>query len=249
MRRADGQWSCVRAPTRHVREAAQYNRKVVRENVNDSVRALRAKTDLTTIMALIALVISGLSFYRTYIYKSQNLEITVTEVSYMTNQGGLYMTIAFSNDGNRDAAVLRVEPALWDAERKPVWVPLVDRVHPNIPITSPKTPLVVKAGGVDLITLSAVLSPEHAEGNVIAAQGGTFLGILVATMNSDGNLYLLERPVARLTVDREGRIQGAEAAIHQTLAGFEDMRVVPPGEQVQENKKTPFVWADQHAPQ
>lgn len=243
-----GNGPAVRAPTRHVREAAQYNRKVVRENVNDAVRALRAKTDLTTIMALIALVISGLSFYRTYIYKSQNLEITVTEVSYMTNQGGLYMTIAFSNDGNRDAAVLRVEPALWDAERKPepIWVPLVDRVHPNIPITSPKTPLVVKAGGVDLITLSAVLSPEHAEGNVIAAEGGTFLGILVTTMNSDGNLYLLEQTVARLTVDRAGHIQGAEPAIHQTLSGFQDRRVTPPGDQLQQNKKTPFVWADQH---
>src|SRR5262245_21724581 len=121
--------------------------------------------DLTTIMALIALAISGLSFYRSYIYKSQNLRITVTEVSYLTNQGGLYMTIAFSNDGNRDAAVLRVEPALWDAERspEPAWAPLINRVHANIPVTSPKTPLVVKAGGVEVVTLSAVLNPDNAE--------------------------------------------------------------------------------------
>src|SRR5262245_50251334 len=147
-------------------------RSVVKENVNDSARALRAKMDLTTVMALIALLISGLSFYRSYIYKSQSLEITVTEVSYLTNQGGLYMSIAFSNAGNRDAAVLRVEPALWNTERKPepAWTPLIDRVHPNIPITSPRTPLVVKAGGVEVVTLSAVLNAESAERSAIAGR-------------------------------------------------------------------------------
>jgi len=218
-------------------------------NETDSVRALRAKMDLTTIMALIALAISGLSFYRSYIYKSQDLEITVTEVSYVTNQGGLYMSIAFSNGGNRDAAVLRVEPALWDAERtpQPAWVPLVSRVHPDIPVTSPKTPLVVKAGGVEVVTLSATLNAENAERSVLRSHGGTFLGIRVATMNSDGNLYLLEHAVARLTLDGEGHVKGAEPAIHQTLRGFEDLRVAPPGDQLQQNKKTPFVWADQRA--
>jgi hypothetical protein len=221
----------------------------VSPNDSDSTRELRAKVDLTTVMALIALAISGLSFYRSYIYTKQDLEITVTEVSYVTNQGELYMSIAFSNGGNRDAAVLRVEPALWNAERKPepAWTPLVDKVHPNIPITSPKTPLVIKAGGVEVVTLSAILIADSAEHSVLASHGGAFLGIRVATMNSDGNLYLLEHAVARLTLDREGRVQSAEAAIHQTLRGFEDLRVAPPGDQLQQNKKTPFVWADQHA--
>jgi hypothetical protein len=82
---------------------------------------------------------------------------------------------------------------------------------------------------------------------VLASQGGTFVGIRVATMNSDGNLYLLEHAVARLKVDHDGRVQEAEPAIHQTLRGFEDLRVAPPGDQLQRNKKTPFVWADQHA--
>jgi hypothetical protein len=222
----------------------------VNPNASDVAKELRAKMDLTTIMALIALAISGLSFYRSFIYKNQDLEVTVTEVSYVTNQGGLYMSIAFSNGGNRDAAVLRVEPALWDAERKPepAWTPLIDRVHPNIPVTSPKTPLVIKAGGVEVVTLSAVLNAENAERSVLAKQGGTFLGIRVATMNSDGNLYLLEHAVARLTLDGEGRIRGAEPAIHQTLRGFEDLRAAPPGDQLQQNKKTPFVWADRHEP-
>jgi len=221
----------------------------VSPNDSDSTRALRAKVDLTTVMALAALAISGLSFYRSYIYTKQALEITVTEVSYVTNQGELYMSIAFSNGGNRDAAVLRVEPALWNSERKPepAWTPLVDKVHPNIPVTSPKTPLVIKAGGVEVVTLSAILNADNAERSVLASQGGTFLGIRVATMNSDGNLYLLEHAVARLKLDREGRVQGAEPAIHQTLRGFEDLRVAPPGDQLQQNKKTPFVWADQHA--
>src|SRR5947209_19484799 len=110
----------------------------------------RPHIDPSTMLALMALLISGLGFYRSYLYTKQDLEVTVTEVSYVTNQGELYMSIAFSNGGNRDAAVLRVEPALWDAGRQPpnAWVPLVDKVHPNIPVTAPKTPLVVKAGGV-----------------------------------------------------------------------------------------------------
>src|SRR4051812_10805582 len=133
-----------------------------------SVGSLRAQVDLGTIMALLALAISGLSFYRSYIYTKHDLEITVTEVSYVTNQGELYMSIAFSNGGNRDAAVLRVEPAMWNASRKPdpAWVPLVDRVHPAIPVTTPKTPLIVKAGGVEVVSLSAILNAAAAEQSV-----------------------------------------------------------------------------------
>jgi len=204
--------------------------------------------DLTTAMALVALLISGLSFYRSYIYTKQDLEITVTEVEYMTSQGEVYMTIAFSNGGNRDAAVLRVEPALWNSAQKPkaAWMPLVDRVHPNIPVTSPKTPLVVKQGGVDLITLSAKLEPDEAERLSLTSRGGAFLGIRVATMNSDGNLYLLEHAVAKLTLDHTGHITGADPAIHQTLSGFADLQGGPPGDMLQQNKKTPFVWAGQH---
>lgn len=214
-----------------------------------AARRWRMQTDLNTMMALVAIGISGLSFYRSYLYTKHDLEITVTEVSYLTNQGEIYMTVAFSNGGNRDAAVLRVEPALWSKDRKPqpAWIPLTDKVHPNIPVTTPKTPLVVKAGGVEVITLSAILASADAEQNLLSSQDGAFMGIRVATMNSDGNLYLLEHAVARLTVDRNGHIQGADPAIHQTLHGFEDLQVAPPGDRLQSNKKTPFVWADRHS--
>jgi hypothetical protein len=205
--------------------------------------------ELGTVLALAALLVSGLSFYRSYLYTKQDLEITVTEVSYVTNQGGVYITIAFSNGGNRDAAVLRVEPALWTGESTPqtAWKALLDKVHPEIPVTSPRTPLVVKAGGVEVVRLAAMLNPADAESSSLASQGGAFLGIRVATMNSDGNLYLLEHAVARLTLDHDGRIHGADPAIHQTLRGFEDLKVAPPGDKLQSNKRTPFVWADQHS--
>jgi hypothetical protein len=210
-----------------------------------------AGLELGTILALCALAISGLSFYRSYIYTKQQLDITVTEVSYVTNQGELYMTIAFANGGNRDAALLRVEPALWGHRNKKdaEWIPLVERVHPNIPVTAPKTPTVIRAGGVEMVTLSAKLDPLQAEQGLVAAatQGGAFVGIRVATMNSDGNLFLLHHAVARLLIDSAGRIQGAEPAIHRTLSGFADLEGAPPGDQLQSNKKTPFVWADEHS--
>jgi hypothetical protein len=209
----------------------------------------RAGLELTTIVAIGALTVSGLSFYRSYVYEKQQLDITVTEVSYVTNQGELYLTVAFANGGNRDAALLRVEPALWGRRNKqePGWIPLIEKVHPNIPVTAPKTPMVVRAGGVEMVTLSARLDPEVAEQSVAASQGGAFVGIRVATMNADGNLFLVHHPVARLTLDAQGRIRGAEATIHRSLSGFVDIAGAPPGDELQSNRKTPFVWADEHS--
>ena len=208
----------------------------------------RTRMDLTAIVAASALAVSGLSFYRSYIYTKQQLDVTVTDVSYATNRGELYMTVAFSNGGNRDAALLRVEPALWGRRSKPEpeWLPLVERVHPNILVTAPKMPTIVKAGGIEVITLSTLLSADDAERADVSRQGGAFLGVRVATMNSDGNLYFLQHPVARLVIDGQGRIHGAEPAIHRSLSGFLDLEGAPPGDMQQSNKKTPFVWADEH---
>jgi hypothetical protein len=211
----------------------------------------RIKMDFAALMALSALSLSSLNFYRSYIYTKQQLDVTVTEVSYVTNQGSLYMTVAFSNGGNRDAALLRIEPALWGrreaGQKSPEWIPLVVRVHPDIPITAPKMPAIVRAGGVEVVTLSAVLDPKRAEEALVASQSAAFLGIRVATMNSDGNLFLLQHPVARLLIDRAGHIHGAEPAIHRSLSGFVDIEGAPPGDQIRSNKKTPFVWADERS--
>jgi hypothetical protein len=221
-----------------------------RENTEGREGTARGRTrlDFTAIVAVSALGLSGLSFYRSYIYTKQQLDVTVTNVSYVTNQGELYMTVAFSNGGNRDAALLRVEPALWGFHGKPnpEWLPLVGKVHPDISVTVPKMPTVIKAGGVELVTLSAVLNPVDAEKAELSSKGGAFLGIRVATMNSDGNLYSLQHPVARLLIDRQGRIHSAEPAIHRSLSGFLDLEGTPPGDVQQANKKTPFVWADEH---
>jgi hypothetical protein len=218
------------------------------DEISELASSQRAKLDLTATVAVLALAISAISFYRSYIYTKQQLDVTVTEVSYVTNQEGLYMTVAFSNSGNRDAALLRVEPALWSRRDRPdaEWVPLIEKVHPDIPVTAPKTPLIVKAGGVEILTLATILNPADAERARVSSHGGAFLGLRVATMNSDGNLYLLEHPVARLVVDDAGRIQGAEPTIHRTLSGFEDLQGAPPGDMLKANKKTPFVWAERH---
>jgi hypothetical protein len=208
----------------------------------------RTRMDLTAIVAVLALSVSGLSFYRSYLYTKQQLDVTVTEVSYVTNQGELFMTVAFSNGGNRDAALLRVEPALWGRRGKatPEWLPLVERMHPDIPVTAPKMPTIVRAGGIEVVTLSAKLDAADAERAGVSAHGGAFVGIRVATMNSDGNLYFVQHPVARLLMDQQGRIHGADPAIHRSLSGFLDLESAPPGDMQQANKKTPFVWADEH---
>src|SRR6266436_886781 len=98
------------------------------------------KDELGWMLALAAFTLSGASFYVSYLYKNQDLEVQVTSVSYNTNQGEVYMTVAFSNGGNRDAALLRVEPALWgrDGKGNPAWMTLVDKVDPSIPLAVPK---------------------------------------------------------------------------------------------------------------
>jgi hypothetical protein len=206
------------------------------------------KNDMTAIISVAALALSGLSFYVSYFYKSQQLELTITDVSYITNQGEVYMTVAFSNGGNRDAALLRVEPALWSKKNdksQPEWMALDTKVAPDVPLTDPKVPLIVKAGGVEVVKLSARLTHDDAEHALVEKQAGAFLGVVVATMNSDGNLYKVQHPVARLDIDTAGRIRGAAPTIHQSLQGFKNVEGTPPGDQLQENEKTPFVWADQ----
>jgi hypothetical protein len=221
----------------------------VQEAAAGSSARWRTRMELTTVVAICALSLSGLSFYRSYIYEKQQLDITVTEVSYVTNQGELYMTVAFANGGNRDAALLRVEPALCGHRNKkdPEWIPLTAKVHPDIAVTSPKTPTVIRAGGVEMVTLSAKLDPLDAEQALTVTQDGAFVGIRVATMNSSGNLFLLHHPVARLVIDQRGRIQSAQPAIHRSPSGFVDLDGAPPGDMLQSNKKTPFVWADGHS--
>src|SRR6476620_7793723 len=95
---------------------------------------------------IIALALSLFSFYRSYVYVNQKLDVTVTEVSYGTNTGELYMTVAFSNGGNRDAAVLRLESALWahGSGGQAQWVPIMTPVAPDLPVVTPHVPLVVK---------------------------------------------------------------------------------------------------------
>jgi hypothetical protein len=199
----------------------------------------------TSTIAILALVVSSLGFYRSYLYKDQRLYLTVTEVSYATNAGGLYMTVAFSNAGNRDAALLRVEPALWSRHGKssPEWVSLNRRVDPRIPLAEPRLPTIVKGGGLELVSLAAELDPADAEAATSVTPGTAYLGLRVATMNSDGNLYFVQHPVAKLTLDT-GKIVGAEPAIHRSLSGFLDLSGAPPGDLLQANKQTPFVWAD-----
>jgi len=207
------------------------------------------KSDLAAIGALIAMALSAVSFYWSYIYTKQQLDVTVTSVSYSTNQGEVYMTVAFSNGGNRDAALLRVEPALWSTRtgaEKAEWVPLDTKVAKDVPLTDPKVPSIVKAGGVEVVRLAAKLTAADAERATVAQQGGAFLGIVVATMDSDGKLYLLQNPVVQLAVDSSGRIHGAKPTIHRSLGGFTNLDGAPPGDQRQDNEKTPFVWADQH---
>lgn len=219
------------------------------EQTRDSIRqAIRDWLNLTAIATLVALALSLYNFYRSYLYVSEDLDVTVTEVSYMTNKQELYIVIAFANPGNRDAAVLRVEPLLWKAqESSEGWAALTDRVT-DVPLTAPRTPLIVRAGGVEVVTLSTKLDPVEAEGFQHHALAGTYLGVRLATMNASGSLFEIQHAVARLKIDGAGLINGAEPAVHASLPAFSTIDVPPPGDNPDpaRPRQTPAVWADQH---
>src|SRR3954462_8635488 len=123
-------------------------------NVDRRRRKWRRMMEFTPSASIIALTLSVLSFYRSYFYINQQLDVTVTEVSYGTNRGELYMTIAFSNGGNRDAAILRLEGGVWGRRprsAKPGGVPIAKPVAPTIPLVAPHVPMVVKSGGVEVV--------------------------------------------------------------------------------------------------
>jgi len=209
--------------------------------------------DLGQSATIVALALSLVSFYRSYVYVNQKLDVMVTEVSYGTNSGELYMTVALSNGGNRDAAVLRIEPTLWarGSNNTAQWMAVVRQISPDLPVVSPRVPMVVKSGGVEVLKISTVLNASEAEKQLVSFRDGAFLGLRVATMASDGNLYRIERPVARLSIDGSGRIMGATPAIHKSVPGFADLQQDPPGDtaptsSVTQNKQTPFVWAEEH---
>jgi hypothetical protein len=213
-----------------------------------SAATWRKWVDLGQSATIVALALSLFSFYRSYVYVNQKLDVTVTEVSYGTNTGELYMTVAFSNGGNRDGAVLRVEPALWarGSNGKPQWVPVAAPIAPDLPVVMPHVPLVVKAGGIEVLKLSTLLNAAEAEKRLVSLQDGAYLGLRVATMAADGKLYLIEHPVARLRIDKSGRILSAEAAIHRSLPGFSNQQQAPPGDAITSYDQTPFVWAEEH---
>src|SRR5262245_6832777 len=172
---------------------------------NDRDQAGRGRTpiDSAKLLSLCAILLSAFSSYRTFFFVKHDLQVIASEVSYDTDHSGLYMKVAFSNAGNRDAAALRAEPTLWkdagSANGGEQWMPLSDPVDSHIPVTLPMTPFTVKAGGVEVVMLSVTLDPSIAE--AAAIDGATFLGIRVNTMASTGDLYHVEHPVTRLKLD------------------------------------------------
>jgi len=204
----------------------------------------RNRVNLTTLAALTALGLSLVNLFVSF-HVSTRLDVNVTEVQ-LIEDGPLYVTVSFNNSGNRDAAVLRAEPALWSqrGNRDRVWVSLTEKVNPDVPLTEPKTPMMIRSGTVEVVTMSTLLHRTDTERALVPSLSGVFVGIRLATMDSDGSLHLLEHPVAKLVIDRDGKIRGVEPTIHRTLSGFFDLQVAPPGDLLQTNKRTPFVWVD-----
>ena len=195
--------------------------------------------NLTAVATIVALLLSVFNFYFNYLYVSNRLAVTSTEAGYDWN--GLYMTVVVSNGGNQDAAILRIEPVLWHPDEASCdvrWKRLEAQVHPDVPIVSPKTPMVLKAGGVAVLELSALLPFPDVERTRLEAEQGSFVGMRIVAVSSDGRRYQIERPVARV----DTKTSSVSAAIPGTVDAFAISCEGPPGTPPPSADAGPYVW-------
>lgn len=201
--------------------------------------------NLTAVATVVALALSLVNFYYSFFYVSNDVSVTVTEVIYDPNTAQLYMTVALANGGNRDAALLRVEPVLWRAGAEPDarWQALEQPIAANIPLISPATPLVIKAGAVAVTASSTLLDATAAEAQRDTARGGIYLGVRVGMVDAEGHRFLVAHPVARLVTDDSGRTLRGEAVISGSFPAFSARSTEPPGRSPDQAEAGPYVWS------
>jgi len=98
--------------------------------------------------------------------------------------------------------------------------------------------MVLKAGGVAVLELSALLPFPEVERMRLEAEHGTFVGIRVVAVSSDGRRYQLERPVARL----DPSASSVSAAISGTIDALAISCEGPPGTPPPSVDAGPYVW-------
>jgi len=173
--------------------------------------------DLLSLAGLLfSVVFSVATMYRAYLYVRQQLNVNVTHVFFSTGDHDLSMCVAFANTGNKASAIVRVNPIIWSGGH---WV-LVSKILDGYgTLTTPDTPIAIKAGEVNIISLEA--SVEAKELVDAAEDGRTVVGISLQTMNSDGTLFTSRYPVVRFTI-RDGAVIDAEALIDASRNAFAD---------------------------
>src|SRR5262249_38577616 len=130
---------------------------------------------------LSSIVFSGTTLYLSYLYVKQQLNVNVTHVFFSAADHDLSMCVAFANTGNKDSAIVRVVPVIWENDS---WVVIDSILEGYGTLTTPDTPFVIKAGTVMIVSLEA--SVEAAR--LVAAarnRGPATIGISTQTMNSD----------------------------------------------------------------
>jgi hypothetical protein len=111
---------------------------------------------------------------------------------------------------------------------------------------APRTPLVVKSGGVEVLRLSTLLNAADVEKTGASTQGRRL-------PRRAGCDHELRRQPVPAGASRGSSGSGRRRAHpeggpgHSSLAvRILDVYLAPPGDSVTANKQTPFVWAEEH---
>jgi hypothetical protein len=181
---------------------------------------------LPILISVLALLVSALGFYFSNLRVSHKFHLTTAAVE--TDHNNL-KTITFklivSNPGNRDAALLNVEPVVWmmateamkqdmdlnrrilerhpslnDGAALPMsdneWLPLQDQKRSDLPT-------IVKPGSISVVTVSGTLDevladPSHIYTKVLNGKSDAAIafGANVLSADSYGTRYRIKAPIA-----------------------------------------------------
>ena len=186
----------------------------------------RPRLGPTAWIAIAALVTSSavalLNTFFPFLYVRRELSVNIAHLFVDKHAQTISMCVAFANTGNKDAAIVRAHPLLWQSGK---WTEIDAKEYESL--TDPDTPVNVQAGGVRIMFVDALFDPSL----LIAAgkgdpNGDAYLGVSLQTMNSEGDFFTTRYSVGRFHVRDDEIVEWSPLVDHSRKA-FVDLDEVP----------------------
>lgn len=162
-----------------------------------------SKLNFALLVAIFSAGLSAFNFYFANLRLVQRLEVTTVDGNWSDIDSTLSLRLAFVNSGNREAAILDVQPSLWQyrPSSSGVWQRISDfNVSDHSAVVRPGDIVVIDvSGGVarSKVDLATFLVPHNNTFWIMA-------GVYVDAINSKGDRYISHFPAAYLQLATPG---------------------------------------------